>query len=278
LGEPLFALPAPPEDTGSVAAAVSAESKEDSAVKPDDVDPEEYALGLARFGLGHRLRLELGPEFGLLSEDTVRQVAEALWSADRHDHAYRLIATQFWKSDFLPTRRDAELYWPRPYRETFTAAAQATGMDEFLLYGLARSESAFDRVVVSKSGAVGLTQLMPATAAETAARLRLTGYDLTDPVDNLTLGSAYFAKVLAGVDGRVLPAVFSYNGGPTRFRRWEAEYGDLPLDLMLEALSYEETRQYGRNVISAALSYAALYGEDDLRSYFAWLLGEAPHP
>jgi len=273
LGEPLFALLETPETTEPVPVVTAPATKEKTVI-----GPEEYALGLARFGLGHRLRTELGTEFALLTKETVRQVAEALWRADRHDQAYRLIATQFWKADFVPTRRDAELYWPRPYREVFTTAAQATGLDEFLLYGLARSESAFDRVVVSKSGAVGLTQLMPATAAEMAARLKLVDYDLTDPEDNVTIGSAYFARILAGVDGRVLPAVFSYNGGPTRFRRWEAEYGNLPLDLMLEALSYEETRQYGRNVTGTALAYAALYGEGDLRSYFAWLIGETIRP
>jgi len=123
-----------------------------------------------------------------------------------------------------------------------------------------------------------LTQLMPATAAEMAGRLKLSDWSLTDPEDNLVMGSAYFARVLAGTDGRVLPALFSYNAGPTRFKRWEAEYGDLPPDLMLEALSYAETRQYGRNVATAALAYAALYGEKDLRSYFAWLIGEGPRP
>ena len=50
------------------------------------------------------------------------------------------------------------------------------------------------------------------------------------------------------------------------------------IDLLLEALSYAETRQYGRNVGHAALSYAALYGEGDLRGYMAWLLGEGPRP
>ena len=288
LGEPLFAPLAPlaaepasgPAGAAgheTVPAVATSAAKESESVRAPVVGPDEYALGLARFGLGHRLRSELGTEFALLAKETVRQVAETLWSAGRYDQSYRLIATLFWKAGFVPTRREAELYWPRPYPETFTTAAQAAGLDEFLLYGLARSESAFDRVVVSKSGAIGLTQLMPATAAEMATRLRMAEYDLTDPVDNVTIGSAYFARVLAGVDGRVLPAVFSYNGGPTRFRRWEAEYGKLPLDLMLEALSYEETRQYGRNVVTAALSYAALYGESDLRAYFAWLISEGPH-
>ena len=246
--------------------------------EPAPVSPDEYALSLAKFGLGKKLRSELGTEFSSLARDTVRSVAETLSAADRHDQAYRLIATLFWKADFTPTRRDAELYWPRPYRDQFAAAVQATGLDEFLLYGLARSESAFDPKAVSKSGAVGLTQLMPATAAETAKRLRMEEFDLNDPADNLAIGSAYFARVMGNLDGRVLPAVFSYNGGPTRFRRWEAEYGALPLDLLLEALSYSETRQYGRNVATAALSYAALYGEGDLRTYFAWLIGEGPRP
>ena len=106
----------------------------------------------------------------------------------------------------------------------------------------------------------------------------MDAYDLNDPDDNLAIGSAYFARILSNVGERVLPAIFSYNAGPTRFRRWEAEYGALPLDLMLEALSYAETRQYGRNVASAALSYAALYGEGDLRAYFTWLIGEGPQP
>ena len=79
-------------------------------------------------------------------------------------------------------------------------------------------------------------------------------------------------------DGRVMPAIFSYNGGPTRYRRWERDHGNLPADLMLESLPYAETRQYGRNVASAALAYAALYGEGDLKAYWAWLTGDQDHP
>ncbi len=259
------------ETTGSTSVAGKPEEK-------PPVSPDEYALQLASFGLGTRLRAELGAGFNALSWNTIRSAASTLSASGRHAQAYRLIATLFWKAGHTPTRTDAELYWPRPYRDAFTTAAVTTGVDEFLLYGLTRSESAFDPAAVSKSGAIGLTQLMPATAEEMAGRLKLSEWSLTDPGQNLAIGSAYFARVLGGVDGRVLPAVFSYNGGPNRFKRWEAEYGSFPLDLLLEALSYAETRQYGRNVATAALSYAALYGEVDLREYFSWLIGEAPHP
>jgi len=287
LVDPLESDPAPePEPTAAPAdepadepvAEPADEKASTQPPAPATIGPDEYALQLARFGLGARIRTELGAEFNALSWDTVRSAASTLSVGGRYDQSYRLIATLFWKTAFKPTRVDAELYWPRPYREAFIAASAATGIDECLLFGLARSESAFDPAAVSKSGAIGLTQLMPATAAEMAGRLKLSDWSLTDPEDNLAIGSAYFARVLDGVDSRILPAVFSYNGGPTRFKRWEAEYGSLPPDLLLEALSYAETRQYGRNVATAALSYAALYGEFDLHAYFAWLIGEAPHP
>lgn len=240
--------------------------------------PDEYALALARFGQGARLRAELGAEFSALDPRTVRAVAATLSASGRHSAAYRLIATQFWKASFAPARADAELYWPKPFAEAFAEASAASGLDLHLLYGIARSESAFDPQAVSKSGAVGLIQLMPPTAEEMAGRLKMAEWSATDVEDNLAIGSAYFARILSQLAGRVMPAIFSYNAGPNRFKRWEAELGGLPADLLLETLPFAETRQYGRNVAGAALAYAALYGEVDLREYFAYLLGEGPRP
>jgi len=255
-------------------------SEAEERAKKEAEELEAFAEALSRFGLGHRLRLELGSDFSRLSPEAVRRAAERLRDAGRPDRAYRLIATQFWKAAFRPSRPDAELYWPRPYLGLFTEAARRNDIDLHLLYGLARSESAFDKDAVSRSGAVGLTQLMPATAAETAARLKMSDYDLRDPADNLTMGSYYLARLLGGAvsAGRVLPALFSYNGGPTRFRRWEADAGALPMDLLLETLGFAETRQYGRNVVHASVHYAMLYGEVDLRAYLAYALGEGPRP
>ncbi|MDX9899502.1 MAG: lytic transglycosylase domain-containing protein [Spirochaetia bacterium] len=280
LGKPLVEPLLVEDEPARVTQAIDTKSGSPSKDPAVDsvVGPTEYALAMAKFGLGARVRSELGAAFYELDKPTLRSIAETLRSSGRHDQAYRLIATLFWKTGFVPTRQDATLYWPRPFRESFDVALKSTGIDEFLLWGLIRSESGFDPQVVSKSGAVGLTQLMPATAEEMAGRLKLESYSLTDPSDNMSIGSAYFARLLANLDGRVLPAVFSYNGGPTRFKRWEAEYGSLPMDLLLESLSYAETRQYGRNVAHAALSYAALYGDKDLREYFAYLLGEGPRP
>lgn len=258
----------------------------EKAPKPETAPAEAatelaaYAEALSRFGLGHRLRQELGADFMGLEPATVRGAAERLSAAGRPDQAYRLIATQFWKAAFEPTRTDAELYWPRPFLGLFSEAALANDLDLHLLYGLARSESAFDKDAVSRSGAKGLIQLMPATAEETAGRLKMTGYDLFVPADNLAMGAYYLGRLLRGsvAGGRVLAAVCSYNAGASRFRGWESAAGALPLDLLLETLGYAETRQYGRNVLLAALNYAELYGDVDERAYLAYLLGEGPRP
>jgi soluble lytic murein transglycosylase-like protein len=249
--------PAPPEGAAILAA-----------------EDDDYALGLLAFGLESRVRAELGARFRGLGPDTLRAIADSLERKGSFAESIRIIAPLFSREGYTPSRRDRELYWPRPFRDDFLAIAGSYALPEALLYGLARSESLFQPAVVSSAGAIGLAQLMPATAEETAARLRLSSYDLTEPLDNLTLGAAYLKRVMDNLGGRVLPALFSYNAGPTRFRRWEAAAPNYPLDLLLETLEYQETRQYGRNVVGAAAAYAALYGEDDVRKFLAYMLGE----
>ncbi|OHD78471.1 MAG: hypothetical protein A3J97_02655 [Spirochaetes bacterium RIFOXYC1_FULL_54_7] len=252
-------------DVNRTAPAIEAET-------PGEADA--FARGMIRFGLAGKVRTELGAAYRGLEPSTIRAVAEALAQAGDHGSAIRAIAPLFSRTGYVPSRQDRELYWPKAFPDETAAAAQRFGLPEALLSGLVRSESLFQPEVVSSAGAVGLAQLMPATAAETAGRLRLTDYDITKPADNLVLGASYFKRILDNLNGRFMPAIFSYNAGPTRFRRWENQYGLLPQDLLLEVLDYAETRQYGRNVVAATMAYAALYYEQDLHGFLASLLGE----
>ena len=237
-------------------------------------EADDFARGMIRFGLARKVRTELGAWYRSLQPTTIRFVALALTLAGDHGEAIRAIAPLFSRAGYIPTRQDRELYWPKAFPEETSTAAQRFELPEALLSGLVRSESLFQPEVVSSAGAVGLAQLMPATAEETARRLRLTEYDVRNPSDNLTLGAAYFRRILDNQSGRFMPAIFSYNAGPTRFRRWETQYGPLPQDILLEVLDYAETRQYGRNVVAAAMAYATLYYEQDLHGFLAQLLGE----
>ena len=91
------------------------------------------------------------------------------------------------------------------------AAAAAAGVDGRLLAALVWTESAFRPGAISSAGAIGLTQLMPGTAAE-------LGVDPRDPVANLFGGARYLRQQL-DTFGRVDLALAAYNAGPGRVRR-----------------------------------------------------------
>ena len=100
---------------------------------------------------------------------------------------------------------------------------------------------------------------MPSTAGDISRKLKVYDYDLTDAYTNLRFGSFYLDELIGRLDGSVMLALFSYNGGITRVRNWVRANSTLPRDLFLEVIPYSETRDYGRKVLSAAVIYAALY-------------------
>ena len=173
-------------------------------------------------------------------------------------------------------REQLELLYPRPWLETVSKYAAEYRLPECLLYALIRSESFFQPQVVSGAGAVGLTQLMPATAADIARKLKMTDYSLTDPEINIRFGAYYLAEMIRRSDNRIMPACFAYNAGISRVRGWQKKAQGLPEDLFLESLEYAETRDYGRKLLSAAAVYGALYYEEEpediVRLFFKELL------
>src|SRR5690606_28778674 len=99
--------------------------------------------------------------------------------------------------------------------------------DRALLYALMRQESAFNTKAHSGHGAMGLMQLMPATArfvAQEGELPRGTESRLFNPGFNLELAQRYVLHLLAddetGEDLFRLAA--AYNGGPGNLRKWQA--------------------------------------------------------
>lgn len=251
-----------------------AELTEPAALPEDSGLYGQYLHGLADWQLGAILYQETSSLFTRLAPADIRFAAEWLYNSGDYANSLRLGARLLTRPAYQPLLQDRQLVWPRPFLTEMHAAVAASGVEENLMYGLVRSESLFMPAVISSAGAVGLSQLMPATAAEMAGRLRMPEWDSSDPADNLLIGSAYLKRLLDANDGRVLSALFSYNAGPGRYRNWRLAAGNLPLDLQLETLEYAETRQYGRNVVSAAVQYAVLYDEKNGAQYLRSLLNE----
>ncbi len=154
-----------------------------------------------------------------------------------------------------------------------------------LTLAIARQESQFDPAAVSRVGALGLMQLMPATARRVAYRLGLPfARDrlLREPDYNLRLGRQHLSDLLTRFEGSAVLALAAYNAGARPVERWIRTYGDPrefsadPID-WIEFIPYGETRDYVERVLEAAPIYASRLGNRAPRTLGAWLaLGRRP--
>jgi soluble lytic murein transglycosylase len=202
-----------------------------------------------------------------LTPSELRSISRALAKEGYYAQSIRQVSRYINREGYKPLREDMELLFPRHYSELVEKYAAEHNTTAALLYGLIRTESAFQSSVVSRAGAVGLTQLMPATARDAATRIRREGgpdffdsernLNLTDPSMNVYIG-AYFFNSLMGRFEDTLLALMAYNGGPNRVRRWRAG-NTMPTDIFMETVSISETRDYGRKVLGAAAVYELLY-------------------
>jgi soluble lytic murein transglycosylase-like protein len=124
------------------------------------------------------------------------------------------------------------------YAPLIEQAAARNGVDPAVLYGLIEQESGFDPGATSSAGALGLTQLMPATAAALGVTEPL------DPAQSIEGGARYLSQMLRQFGGNTADALAAYNAGPGAV----SQYGGVP--------PYPETEQY----VSKVLANAAAYG------------------
>jgi soluble lytic murein transglycosylase len=228
----------------------------------------EFLLGFFEFGAsGFAYPYILKMEKNLTVQD-LRTLAEALAASERRNEALNLISRYMAREDYEINSGDMVLYYPRHFGELIEKGAGEAGLGAELLFGLVRTESYFMPDAVSRSGAVGLTQLMEATALDMAGRMARRGgpeyrdaggIDLRNPETNIRIG-AYYLSYLVEQMGSPMMALLAYNGGMGRVRRWRAAGRDgLPEDLFLETIVFDETREYGRRVLAAAAVYGYLY-------------------
>jgi soluble lytic murein transglycosylase len=148
-----------------------------------------------------------------------------------------------------------------------------------LVHAVMRQESAFDPAIVSPANAVGLMQLMPATAKQAAGELSLPfdEADLTRPDVNLRLGAFYIAKLLRMFGENVALAAAAYNAGPRAVSHWLESSSDDDLDLWVARIPFEETRTYVARVMQNLARYQWLEGGDAAVTEVALALPRGVH-
>lgn len=151
--------------------------------------------------------------------------------------------------------------YPRAYSELISQNAALNGLSEGLVYALIRAESAFTPAIKSGAGAIGLMQMMPATAKMTA---REKGYfnpqRLTVPEFNIRLGTKHLHDLMKEYDGDVVYMAAAYNAGSGALGRWKKNYKGLEKDEFIESIPYQETRDYVKKVYASSATYRQLYG------------------
>lgn len=192
-----------------------------------------------------------------LNNDEKHALAHLAHDWQWHDQA-------IWGASRVQAWDDLLIRFPNPHQQLFTELAKERGIYRTWAIAIARQESAFRSNARSRAGARGLMQLMPATAKATADKFAVlySHPDQLYTVDtNIALGTAYLAQMLERFDGNRVYATAAYNAGPSRVNQWRQARGELPLDIWIETIPFDETRRYVQNVLTYSVIYDLLNGQ-----------------
>jgi soluble lytic murein transglycosylase len=172
---------------------------------------------------------------------------------------YNLMKTGYWD--------DLEIRFPLTYRKQVEQLAESYNIDAAWIFAVMRQESTFVPNALSPVGAMGLMQLMPATAREVSRKLKMGSINksrILQPETNIRLGSSYLKQLHDQFNGWLMLATPSYNAGSKRTLRWLPDKA-MPADLWVELIPFDETRLYVKRVLSYVVLYEYRLGKEITR-------------
>jgi soluble lytic murein transglycosylase len=222
---------------------------------------------LRRIGLIEQAWEELEDVVQSSVGDPVRlySASSAYVREERYHLALRIVRRHFGglsaSGDPALPRAFWEVIYPLGWRDEVADAAKRAGLDPFLVAAVVREESSYYPRAVSRAGARGLMQLMPATA-KPMADVRGLPFDggvlLDDPRANLEMGAAFLAGLMKEFGDPRL-AIAAYNAGPRRVRDWWKARRTADMEAFVEQIPYDETRAYVKRVLLSWSEYRRLY-------------------
>ena len=153
--------------------------------------------------------------------------------------------------------------YPFHYKDSVEKWTEKYNVDPALVWAIMREESRYKANIISSADAVGLMQVMPATARWLAPKIgiRLKDIDLTNADQNIHFGVYFLSYLQTLVKDKELIAA-GYNAGQGRAKRWQHQYKKYPGKTRYEMLPIEETRHYIRKVMQSYYVYSYLLSID----------------
>ncbi|MBE8953298.1 MAG: lytic transglycosylase domain-containing protein [Quinella sp. 1Q7] len=179
-----------------------------------------------------------------------------------------MLAMYFFTS--VPAVQKKFLY-PFPYRTTVENYSARWKVDKFLAIAVMKVESNFSEAAHSQSGAVGLMQIMPETAAwiayslgEDSDEIAADIKNLRDPDTNIRYGTWYLAELEDEFHGNDVLALAAYNAGRGNVRDWMEQNHWSENFSDVDKIPYAETRDYVKRVLHCREKYSELYSAHEL--------------
>jgi soluble lytic murein transglycosylase len=136
------------------------------------------------------------------------------------------------------------------------------GLDPLFVGALIMAESDWNPRALSRVGARGLMQLMPATCRRVADSIGVgvsSDDQLFDPILNLQLGVAYLAELSRRFEGRLPLVLASYNAGEDQVSKWWSKRGGDDIEEFIANIPFRETRRYVQRVYVHYAEYQRIY-------------------
>lgn len=154
-------------------------------------------------------------------------------------------------------------FYPKEYEEYVYKYSKELNIDPMLAFAIIKTESNFEEDIVSRSGAIGLMQLMEDTAKEQAEKLGMSynSETLYNPEDNIKLGLYYFDTLFNYFDENYVLAFVAYNAGLGNTNKWIKEGILKGNGEGTENIPFTETNMYVRKIIRNYRIYNNLYKE-----------------
>jgi len=163
---------------------------------------------------------------------------------------------------YSQTNSEFKFRYPLVYKDAVIKACKGDNVPPWLVMGLIRQESRFNKEIKSTAGAIGLMQILPKTALETYKKNK-GKLNLTSSTQNIYIGTKYLSKLLSQFSMSIPLSLAAYNAGPSRAKKWYADFGknNTSPAMFIESIPFKETREYVQTVIISSAIYEELFAD-----------------